>query len=520
MSARAVLAPRPKPKRSLTVSLKVEEAINEHQNQEMGDPTAFSISSLNLKRDPSRAFTCHYKQGSKIGTGGFGSVWSCKHTITDDDRAVKIVKKTNVKEDMQFVVTEVEVLLTLDHPNIAKLYEYFEQENEVLMVSELCTQGDFGKLHRMKRPMETIRPLVRDVVCGLGYCHAKGVVHRDLKFENCLVTEGRTRQIAKVIDFGLSAIKSITRQDENDERWLQEPLGTKFFAAPEVVDPKQMYGAKCDIWSSGVMIFIFFTNEHPFAEDASKIDTRTLFKAIRTCRYRENLLQNRRVPASARELLAQMLTRDQTKRIDAESALQMEWLRPTNCKELEFSQVLTRKETSQMCQRLNTLQDYSRFDKVLLMLCGHQAKITEVEQLRAAFMALDKNGDGSISRDELKIGLDSVSGQKKGDIALANDLFEWLDCNHNEKLEYSEWLCATLQSAQISSQNATRELFSYFDADGGGHISQQEFVHVLKSEHEARDVLRRHDTSKDGNIDYQEFQDIMRALAERRGGSI
>lgn len=506
----------------LEIAEKVEEAINERTNLD-GDPTAISITGLMLNRDPSRSFFSYYKQGARIGTGGFGSVWRCKHIITDDDRAVKIVAKTQVKEDMQFVITEVEILLTLDHPNIAKLYEYFEQAGEILMVTELCALGDFGKLHRMKRPMEAIRPLLRDIVCGLGYCHAKGIVHRDLKFENCLVTEGKSRQIAKVIDFGLSAIKTKSRQEENDERWLQEPLGTKYFAAPEVVDPRQKYGSKCDIWSSGVMIFIFFTNEHPFAEDASKIDTRTLFKAIRTGRYRESLLQDKanRVPASARELLAQMLNRDQTKRIDAEGALKMEWLRPTNCNEFDVSQVLNKAETKSLTQRLSTFgQETSHFDRVLLMLCGHQAKITEVEQLRAAFMALDKNSDGQISREELTKGLDSVAGQKHGEMALRQDVFEWLDCNHNQKLDYSEWLCATLQSQQIASQKATKDLFCYFDADGGGKISEQEFLAVLDSEEEVREVLERHDTSRDGLIDFQEFQVIMMTLAERRGGTM
>mmetsp|Transcript_89044 Transcript_89044/g.177151 ORF Transcript_89044/g.177151 Transcript_89044/m.177151 type:complete len:537 (-) Transcript_89044:171-1781(-) len=499
-------------KKNLAVSEKVVKAISKKNLPEGG----FSISTLLLNRDPSRSFAKHYRQGSRIGAGGFGTVWNCKHILTDNDRAVKIVAKTQVKEDMEFVFTEVEILLTLDHPNIAKLYEYFEDQGQLFMVTELCNVGDFGKLHRMKQPMETLRPLLRDVVAGLGYCHAHGIVHRDLKFENCLIAEGRTRQIGKVIDFGLSAIKSISRQEENDERWLTEPLGTKYFAAPEVIDPKQKYGSKCDIWSSGVMIFIFFTNEHPFAEDASKIDTRTLFKAIRNGRYRDSLLKANKVPASAKELLAQMLNKDQTKRIDAERALNMEWLRPTDCKELEVSQVLNKSKTQALCKRLNSWSDTSRFDRVLLMLSGHQAKMSEVNELRAAFMALDKNADGQISREELTKGLNSVSGLKKGEMTLKADIFQWLDCNRNSKLDYSEWLCATLESEQIASQNTIKELFNYFDADGGGKISQQELAVVLKNEEEVRDVIQRHDSSRDGQLDFQEFQHIMMALAERR----
>lgn len=503
--------------KQLIVAEKVEEAIIEKEN--FGGNDSFSITSLMLNRDPSRSFSRHYKQGSRIGSGGFGSVWSCKHILTDDDRAVKVVSKTNVKEDMEFVFIEVEILMTLDHPNIAKMYEYFEQQNDIFMVTELCSLGDFGKLHRMKKPMESIRPLLRDVVAGLGYCHAHGIVHRDLKFENCLVAEGKTRQIAKVIDFGLSAIKSVSRQQENEERWLKEPLGTKYFAAPEVIDPHQLYGAKCDIWSAGVMIYIFFTNEHPFAEDASKIDTRTLFKAIRTGSYREKLLKDLKVPRIAQELLARMLNKNQTQRIDAPGALNMEWLRPTNCGELEFSKVFNKKQTKDLCSRLNSSSSNTRFEKVLLMLCGHQAKLTEVAHLRAAFMALDKNGDGQISREELTKGVESVAGGKKGEMALQAEVFQWLDCNHNSKLDYSEWLSATLESAQIASQRTIRELFSYFDADGGGKISQQELVNVIENEKEVREVLQTHDTSRDGQLDFQEFQQIMEALAQRREGS-
>lgn len=501
------------PAPEVTVTSVVREAII---GRLPSNKALFSMSTLLLNRDPSRQFSKHYKKGPRIGTGGFGTVYKCRHLLTGDERAVKIVAKSKINDDLQYVFTEVEVLLRLDHPHLAKLHEFFEQQGDILLVVELCSCGDFGTLHKsgLQAGLEAVRPLFRDVVHALGYIHGQGVVHRDLKFENCLLCQGRARKIAKVIDFGLSAIKRFSGTPKENEVWLNEPLGTKYFAAPEVIDPSQKYGVKCDLWSVGVMLYILFTNQHPFAEDASEIDTRTLFKRILTGPYRTDPLLKVNAPSSACELMAKLMTKEQNLRIDAKGALEMEWLRPSSSNEMDISKALSRVSSEKLGRRLDSFSQTSHFDKVLLMLVAHQAQLKEVEEMRMAFLAMDKNGDGTVSRQELELGLRAL-GQVVNPETFG-EVFAWLDSNGNSTLDYSEWLCATMEPRQIATEESMKDLFDFFDTDATGSISRQELTAVLKDEDEARNVIDKYDASKDGFIDYEEFKRVMQELAQMR----
>jgi len=484
-----------------------------------GSRNSFSISSLLLNYDPSRAFSKHYSKGDKLGEGGFGAVYRCQHLVSKDIRALKIIPKSHVQKDMEYVTTEIEALLRIDHPNIVKMYEFFEQKHDILVVVELCNGGDFSKLFRSKCPMETVRPLFRDIVLGVAYCHDLQIVHRDLKFENCLLTEGRRRKMGKVIDFGLSAIRRDTNVDadrtpkSSGDAWLSEALGTKFFAAPEVIDKSRKYGTSCDIWSLGVMLYIMYTNEHPFAKNATSMDTAELFSKILAGKYREEPLKASKVPAVAVTLLRGMLAMDPQRRISALEALKSPWLRPVTFTELHVSSALSRQRSTDIAQRLSSWSGTSHFEKVLLMLVAHQAKQREVEDMRAAFVAMDTDGNGSLSKQELAQGLKSIGHAMPA--ASVDDMYRWLDSNENSKLDYSEWLCATMEPALIEAEYSMRELFDFFDSDANGYVSRQELLRVATTE-EAEQVFLQTDTSRDGRIDYEEFKVFMQSVAKLR----
>lgn len=490
--------------------------------QRTGSRLAFSRGSLLLLHRPTRSFAKHYRKGQKLGEGGFGSVFRCQNRASDDMRAVKVIPKGHVQKDMEYVHTEIEAMVRLDHPNIVKMFDFFEERSNILVVIELCAGGDFGKLHRNKCPMDIVRPLFRDIVLGMAYCHDLQIVHRDMKFENCLVTDGRKRKIGKIIDFGLSAIKRDSEVEadgspkRSDEGWLSDALGTKYFAAPEVIDKHLKYGVKCDVWSLGVMLFIMFTNEHPYAKDATMLSTPDLFSKILLGAYREEPVRRCKVSSCAAALMKQMLTRDAAGRITALEALDNPWLRPLTFTELDMHTAISQKNSDNFARRLTSWAGTSHFEKVLLMLVAHQAKLRELEDMRAAFVALDRDGNGSLSKQELVQGLKSMGHAMS--TARFNEMYKWLDSNENSKLDYSEWLCATMEPAIISAESSIRELFEFFDTDDNGYVSHEELLHVASAE-EAEDVFAQSDTSKDGRIDYEEFKAFMRSIAKLRSVS-
>eukprot|EP00434_Breviolum_minutum_P021645 symbB.v1.2.019103.t3/scaffold1548.1/size117880/8 len=160
-----------------------------------------------------------YNNLQKLGSGAFGAVFKAQCRLTHEWRAIKKLPLSDVADDMAFVYAELEAMIHLHHPNVVKFYEHFEQENALFMVTELCDGGDFSELnHGIDDPQE-VKLLIRDVVMALAYCHDHGVAHRDLKFENCLIKNSyKNHRVGKVIDFGLSAIR--TQGQGEGHRWM------------------------------------------------------------------------------------------------------------------------------------------------------------------------------------------------------------------------------------------------------------------------------------------------------------
>ena len=145
--------------------------------------------------------------------------------------------------------TEVDILSQLDHPNVLKIFEIFDEEDCIYLVLELLAGGElFDRIvekesYSEKEAAETIRPLVD----ALRYCHQLGIIHRDLKPENLLYQSDEDSSIIKITDFGLA-------------RFVQNELattacGTPNYVAPEIIEGKG-YGKEVDVWSIGVIIYI------------------------------------------------------------------------------------------------------------------------------------------------------------------------------------------------------------------------------------------------------------------------
>jgi len=166
---------------------------------------------LLLTPDPTRAWDKSYEIMDKLGNGAFGSVYRVQCIHTGDERAIKMIPKG----DVQYVHSELEAMVNMDHPNVAKLYEFFEDQDMLYLVTELCSGGDFTALNRHEDSMEEIRLLFREVVRAMAYCHHHGVAHRDLKSKNILVK--RDCQALAIADLGL-CVRHLAETDTVDIR--------------------------------------------------------------------------------------------------------------------------------------------------------------------------------------------------------------------------------------------------------------------------------------------------------------
>lgn len=129
----------------------------------------------------------------------------------------------------QRVTNEVEIHWQLDHPSILSLYSYFEDSTNVYLVMELCQQGELYKyIQKRGQPLSEneARGVLKSIVRGLEYLHSHGIIHRDLKLSNLLLTD---KMDVKIADFGL-AVKLNTPEGEQ-----KTMCGTPNYISPWVI---------------------------------------------------------------------------------------------------------------------------------------------------------------------------------------------------------------------------------------------------------------------------------------------
>jgi serine/threonine protein kinase len=211
----------------------------------------------------------HYRVVEKIGEGGMGVVYLGRDEVLHRDVALKVVKR-NVSPDQtisQNLLREARASSSLSHPNICTIYEVGETDGEVYIVMELVEGKSLRTLSEgIGLPPEAVLRYGVQVASALARAHDKGIVHRDLKCANILVT---SEGLVKVLDFGLakrigSGISQATTWTFGSHEEQSTVSGTLPYMAPEVLRGD---GADycSDLWALGIVLYEAATGNMPFA---------------------------------------------------------------------------------------------------------------------------------------------------------------------------------------------------------------------------------------------------------------
>ena len=190
-----------------------------------------------------------------LGKGFFGEVKKMKSKINNEIYAVKIIKKSSIKTeyDMKKLNREKFIMSNLNHPNIVRLFNSFEDDDNYYFCSEFVDGKNLQVwIEEYKENLNHIEEkllinIFKQILNGLIYLHDKNIMHRDIKPDNILID--RNNKI-KITDFGISACYG--GNDMLESR--QTRVGPKKYASPEIIDGKE-YDLKCDIYSLGVTMF-------------------------------------------------------------------------------------------------------------------------------------------------------------------------------------------------------------------------------------------------------------------------
>lgn len=166
---------------------------------------------------------------------------------------MKVISKSKVKNPERFKL-EIDIMKQLDHPNIIKLYETFEDTRNVYLVMEICEGGElFDRIIEKGQFSEAeARHIFTQIMHALNYCHKNKICHRDLKPENFLLLTKADDSPLKMIDFGLS--KFFDMKESAKALSMTTKAGTPYYISPEVL--KGDYDESCDIWSAGYLFSI------------------------------------------------------------------------------------------------------------------------------------------------------------------------------------------------------------------------------------------------------------------------
>ena len=219
----------------------------------------FKISTSDFIFEHKGKLRDSYKISKKIGEGAYSSVRRIKHRATGEKRAVKTIHKKTLKteEEKNMAFNEVAVLRSLDHPNVIKLHEYYQDEQNYYIIMEYCGGGELFEriLTHGCITESTAAEYMRQIFEVLIYLEDRGVVHRDLKPENFLLSSSTEGACLKIIDFGSSKFYT-------PGEIMTTKVGTPYYISPEVL--RKTYNYKCDIWSAGVLMYIILCGYPPF----------------------------------------------------------------------------------------------------------------------------------------------------------------------------------------------------------------------------------------------------------------
>ncbi|KAK6588993.1 hypothetical protein RS030_243609 [Cryptosporidium xiaoi] len=161
----------------------------------------------------------YYKIGEKVGEGSWGAVYIVEERCSNIVRAAKKIPKQFSGDGFRFR-QEMQLLSILDHPNIAKLYETFEDYNSIYLIMELCNGGElFDRLSHVDCFSERVAAhLIKQMLSAISYCHSKGIVHRDLKPENFLFLNSKSEINCRhnLFDFKSNPIEKKTNHSIDD----------------------------------------------------------------------------------------------------------------------------------------------------------------------------------------------------------------------------------------------------------------------------------------------------------------
>ncbi|KAL2927285.1 CBL-interacting serine/threonine-protein kinase 5 [Bienertia sinuspersici] len=349
-----------------------------------------------------------YEMGRVLGKGTFAKVYHGKNIVTDENVAIKVISKEQVKKAgmMEPIEREISVMRLIRHPNVVDLKEVLATKGKIYFIMDYIKGGElFSKVAKGRLKEEYARKYFQQLISAIDYCHSRGVSHRDLKPENLLLDE---HENLKVTDFGLSALPEQLRHDG----LLHTQCGTPAYVAPEVLRKKGYDGAKADIWSCGVILFVLLSGEYEFPPW---------------------------FPPEAKKLVSKLLVVDPKKRLSIQGIMRQSWfIKEFKKAPLSYSS-LPNESSKEVKLASSSPRFYNAFEFISSMSSGFDlSSLFEKKQksgslftskckapaIMAKIEELAKKLNFKVSNKEYQLKMQGNSEGRKGRLLVTAEVFE------------------------------------------------------------------------------------------------
>lgn len=395
---------------------------------------------------------------------------------------------------------ELDIMSSLDHPNIIKLYEIYEDEQYVHLVMEYCSGGDVSEriINDGNFSESNAAVIMEKLLCAVDYLHSHNVSHRDLKAENFLYENEDKNSEIKIADFGMSV------KFGNNLR-MKSLAGTPYYLAPEVL--KGSYTKSCDVWSLGVFLYFILSGSHPF----KGFELEEIFEKITAGKVRFEGKNWSEISHHATDLISKMLTVDPRKRVTIQVALGHPWFKSHKSKQTEPVPFYI----------FNSLKQYKAQSKLFqeaLKVMVRNLSSDEISELRKWFITIDKNKSGTITASELEEAM-KMSGYSIAEEEMKKILVN-IGYLGEGIINYSDFLIATLDKKKLLDEEVLWESFKFFDVDNDGIISITDLLNAFKkagkefTENELMTLMAEGKLEKLENIGFDAFKEIMERIKD------
>ena len=458
--------------------------------------------------------TQFYEVIKKIGEGSYGKIYKVKNKQSGDIRAMKQIMKSKIPNIEKFQ-NEIKILAMVDHPNIVRLFEVIEDDKYFNLLQELCTGGELlKKMQTTQLKEKEIAKIFNQIMSAVAYCHEKGIVHRDLKLENILFASEEPDSPIKIIDFGFSVLlgkHNINKANDNNDlkkygfKRMKTKVGTLYYISPEII--KGNYDEKCDIWACGVILYILLCGYPPFNGPSDK----EVYNIITQVKYDFNQPAWKNVSKHAKELIKNMLTPAKN-RYTAKQVLNSKWL------EIKLKDADESTNNYLDYKHISNFKTYNKFKQAILTFIASRLNSDESKNIRNIFCNMDEEKKGFITLEDF---IKYIINECNVDDTINNEEelkkgFHSVDIDHNNKIDYTEFLAANLDEKIYLKKEKLQEAFRYFDINDTGAIKKEDIIRVLKLENLedknkiVNSIIEENDFDKDGKINFEDFKMAMK----------